>query len=195
MRPAHPFVLDAAGEGEQPFVNAETLDALGAGAADPARNLDRLKLRDALLQLNEALLPILGRLGHGQIHPHNDEKSRTSPWRLDEASGGRIDALSIAWGAGEAPPPGFADRPHLEVELSAGELRVALVTTGGFTTPLADDERSQLRDAGIALEEEADVPTLAKVYPVSHHAPTYATIARALEADLRLLVPIWSRCR
>ncbi|TNF23661.1 MAG: hypothetical protein EP329_26920 [Deltaproteobacteria bacterium] len=192
-RPVAEVTLEPAGDGEHPFVTAAALDALGAGAADPGRNLDRLTLRDTLLELNEALLPILGRLSHSQLHPHHDEKSRTSPWRLDDAPGGRIDALTIAWGAGASPPAGFTDRPRLEVELSAGELRVALVTTGAFAPPLGDDDLERLQDHGISLDEDAATPVLAKVYPIGQPAPTLVAIARALESDLRVLVPIWSR--
>jgi hypothetical protein len=187
--------LEPAGEGEHPFVTAAALDALGSGAADPARNLDRLTLRDTLLELNEALLPILGRLSQGRLHPHHDEKSRTSPWRVDEVSSRRIDTLTIAWGAGDAPPPGFGDRPHIECELTAGELRIALVTTRGFDPALDAAEQGRLRDAGIALDEDAEAPVLAKVYPIGHDAPAASAIAHALEADLRTLVPIWSRSR
>lgn len=187
--------LEPAGEGEHPFVTAAALDALGAGATDPGRNLDRLTLRDTLLELNEALLPILGRLSQGQLHPHHDEKRRTSPWRLDDVSSRRIDTLTIAWGAGDAPPPGFVDRPHIECELASGELRVALVTTAGFEPALDDAEQERLRDAGIALDEDAEAPVLAKVYPIGHKAPAASAIAHALEADLRVLVPIWSRSR
>jgi len=192
-RPPVEPVLEPAADGEHPFVTVAALDALGDGAKDPGRNLDRLTLRDTLLELNEALLPILGRLSQGRLHPYQDEKRRTSPWRLDEAASGRIDALTIAWGAGDAPPPGFVDRPHLEVELSAGELRVSLVTTNPFSPPLDEGELEGLRDHGISVDDESPAPVLAKVYPIGHRAPTMASIARALEGDLRVLVPIWSR--
>ena len=46
--------LPAAQAGEHPWVDAESLDSLAGGAGDAGRNLDRLKLRDALLELNDA---------------------------------------------------------------------------------------------------------------------------------------------
>lgn len=187
--------LEPAGEGEHPFVTPAALDALSTGAADPGRNLDRLTLRDTLLELNEALLPILGRLSQGRLHPHHDEKIRTSPWRIDDTTRRRIDSLTIAWGAGDNPPAGFGDRPHLECELTSGELRIALVTTGGFAPTLDEGEQRRLRDAGIALDEDAEAPVLAKVYPIGYRAPAATAIAHALEADLRVLVPIWTRSR
>jgi len=187
--------LPPAPVGELPFVTVEALDALGAGATDPARNLDRLTLRDALLELNEALLPVLGHLSHGELHPHHDEKSRTSPWRLDDAPRRRINALSMAWGAGDGPPPGFVDRPRIEVELATGELRIALLAPRGFVPPLSEAELDALREAGLALDEDGAAPTFAKVYPLGHPAPTLSAVSRALEADLRVLVPVWVRGR
>ena len=185
----------AASAGEAPFATFEALEALAGGATDPGRNLDRLKLRDSLLELNEALLPVLTHLSHGELHPHPDEKSRTSPWRLDDAPRGRIQALSMAWGAGEGAPPGFVDRPRFEVELSPGELRLSLVAPRGFAPPLAEGELDALRESGLALDEDGAAPTLAKVYPIGHPAPSLSGVAQALEGDLRLLVPVWARSR
>ncbi|MCA9516520.1 MAG: helix-turn-helix domain-containing protein [Myxococcales bacterium] len=193
VREAPPTIhLPPASAKETPFVASEALDALAEGATDPGRNLDRLKLRDALLELNSALLPVLGRLSGGRLHPHGDEKVRTSPWRLDEAPDGRIDAISIAWGGGEHPPAGFVDRARVEVEVGAGELRVALLTRRGFDEDLTDDELEHLRQHGIAVDTEPPA-SAAKVYPLGHRAPSLAALAHALSEDLELLVPLWAK--
>jgi hypothetical protein len=191
-----PPQLPAAGTGEHPWIEAEALDALADGASDPARNLDRLKLRDALLELNDALLGVLSRFSGGRLHPHHDEKSRTSPWRLDLGSDERIDAISIAWGAGEHAPPDFEDRPHVAVELAKGELRVALVTVArAFTPPLEQALLDALADKGIAIELGLDqrIKRLAKVYALPAPAPSVGAIVHALEGDLEALVALWAR--
>jgi len=180
---------------EHPWVAEDALESLASGAADPGRNLDRLKLRDALLELNDALLGALGRRSGGRLHPHYEEKLRTSPWRLDLDAHARIDAISMAWGAGDNAPPGFADRPHIEVELSKGELRISLDGRGRTVDPpLSEEELDRLRDGGIAIEiEGAHARAFAKVYPLPQPAPTLAAIAHALEQDLEQIVPLWAR--
>ncbi len=193
--PAAVTSLPSAAEGETPFVTSAALAALGAGAADPAKNLERLQVRDALLGLNDALLPLLGRLGDGRLHPPQDGKHRTSGWRVDDPARDRVSAISIAWGEGERAEPGFADRPHLEVELSAGELRVALVAPHGFSDAPTDAEVAELRATGLAAALHEAPPTIAKVYPLRLPAPTLAALAGALEGDLRRLVPLWKRSR
>lgn len=192
-----PSLLPSAGVGAHPWLTGDGLDALHAGAADPGRNLDRLKVRDALLELNDALLGALARRSDGRLHPHHDEKSRTSPWRIDLGSNQRIDAISIAWGAGEHAPPQFDDRPHIEVELSKGELRVALdVARKTFAPPLDEPALDALAAAGIAVEMAGDGLTpsvFAKVYALSDPAPSLDVVVAALEQDLDLLVPLWAR--
>jgi hypothetical protein len=180
---------------EHPWVSEDALASLAEGAGDSGRNLDRLKLRDALLELNDALLPTLGRRSGGRLHPHYEEKLRTSPWRLDLGSSGRINAISMAWGAGESAPPEFSDRPHIEVELSKGELRVALDGNGrSFLPRLTEEELDQLHELGIAVEIEGDeAKAFAKVYPLPTPAPSLPAIAHALEQDLEHLVPLWAR--
>lgn len=180
---------------EHPWVTEDSLDALAGGATDPGRNLDRLKLRDALLELNDALLPSLGRHSNNRLHPHYEEKLRTSPWRLDLGGNGRIHAISMAWGAGENTPPEFSDRPHVEVELSKGELRVALDAAGRLLVPpLGEPELDALRDVGISVELDGEhAQAFAKVYPLPTPAPTLHAIAHALEQDLEHLVPLWAR--
>jgi hypothetical protein len=188
--------LPRAKEGEHPWVDEESLDALAKGAGDPQRNLDRLKLRDALLELNDGLLGGLTRLSGGRLHPHNDERSRTTPWRLEPGSEERIDAISIAWGSGEHAPPRFEDRPHIEVELSKGELRVALETAQrAFEPPLDAAAIDALADAGIAVELEPDgrPSVFAKVYSLPTPAPPVGTIVARLESDLERLVSLWAR--
>lgn len=192
-----PTALPPARIGEHPWLTGEGLDALSAGASDPGRNLDRLKVRDALLELNDALLGAFSRFSDGRLHPHNDEKTRTSPWRIDLGSNDRIDAISIAWGAGEHAPPHFEDRPHLEVELSKGELRVALDAVGRtLSPPVGEGELERLGAAGIAVEMAADGVTpcaFAKVYSLPDPAPTLDAVVDALVGDLELLVPLWAR--
>ncbi len=185
-----------AAEGEQSWVATEARDALLSGASDPGRNLDRLRLRDALLELNDQLLPALTRRSVGRLHPHYDEKSRTSPWRLDFDGDSRIDAISIAWGAGDHAPPRFGDRPHLEVELRASTLEVFLDTHGRtFDPPLEPETASALAEAGFALLPlgEDHVTRVSKTYPMPDPSPPTAVIARSLEADLEHLVPLWVR--
>jgi len=192
-----PSRLPTAKPGEYPWVAAEALDALASGAADSGRNLDRLKLRDALLELNDALLGALARHSGGRLHPHYDEKSRTSPWRLDVGSDQRIDAISIAWGTGEHAPPQFSDRPHIAVELSKCELRIALDTAQRtFSPPLDPAGIEALADFGITAECGADQtqPTrFVKVYLLPDPAPSVAAIVEVCEPDLEQLVPLWVR--
>lgn len=192
-----PAVLPQPQPGEHIWVESEALEALVSGPTDPGRNLDRLKLRDALLELNDALLGALARYSQGRLHPHHDEKSRTSPWRLDlTGSTQRIDAISIAWGAGEHAPPQFVDRPHLEVELAKGQLRIALDTAHrGFSPPLDEAALDALRDEGIAIElgNEGVPAVFAKVYGLPDPAPPMSAIVHVLEQDLERLVPLWSR--
>ncbi|MCC6621262.1 MAG: helix-turn-helix domain-containing protein [Deltaproteobacteria bacterium] len=180
---------------DHPWVAEDALESLASGASDAGRNLDRLKLRDALLELNDALLPALGRRSAGRLHPHYEEKLRTSPWRLDADAQQRIDVISMAWGAGDNAPPGFADRPHIEVELTKGELRIGLDGRGRSVVPaLTEQELDGLRDLGIAIELEGDqARAFAKVYPLPTPSPTLAAIAHALEQDLEQLVPLWAR--
>lgn len=185
--------LPPAAANETPFVASEALEALVSGATVAGRNLDRLKLRDALLELNSALLPLLARLSGGRLYPHPDEKVRTSPWRLAEAPDGRIDSMSIAWGAGEHAPAAFVDRARVEVEISAGQLRVALLTRRGFEEEPSDEELDRLQQHGIAVDMEAPA-TAAKVYPLGQRAPSLATLVLALSEDLELLVPLWAKC-
>lgn len=193
---APPPPLPAAKAGEHPWVEDEALDALASGAADPARNLDRLKLRDALLELNDALLGALARFSNGRLHPHHDEKSRTSPWRLDLGSDERIDAISIAWGEGEHAPPQFEDRPHIAVELAKGELRVMLDTARRAFSPALDEGAlDALRDDGIAVELGPDErpARFAKVYSLPDPAPAVGALVHHLEGDLEKLVALWTR--
>jgi len=188
--------LSPAGPGEHPFVSHDDLEALAGGATDAGRNLDRLRLRDALLELNDALLPALTRLSGGRLHPHHDEKARTSPWRVGDADEGRIRAMSIAWGGGDGPPAGFVDRPRVEVELAWGELRVALLAPRGLPT-LDGETLDGLVGAGIAYDPVGggDTPVAAKVYPLAARAPSMATVAGALIDDLTHLVPLWLACQ
>lgn len=189
--------LPAAQAGEHAWVDAESLDSLAGGAGDAGRNLDRLKLRDALLELNDALLSSLSRHSDGRLHPHYDEKSRTSPWRLELGSNQRIDTISMAWGSGEHAPSQFNDRPHLAVELSKGELRLVLDPHArSFAPPLDAATIDALLDQGIAVEMGADHATpvaFAKVYAMPDPAPTLATIVEALDADLARLIPLWAK--
>ncbi len=191
-----PSSMPAAKGGEHPWIDDEALESLASGAADSGRNLDRLKLRDALLELNDALLGALARYSNGRLHPHYDEKSRTSPWRLDVGSTQRIDAISIAWGEGTHAPAQFIDRPHIEVELSKGELRIALDTAErGFSPPFDAAGLDALRDEGIAVELglEGNPTSFAKVYALPEPAPPISVVVHALESDLERLVPLWAR--
>ncbi len=188
--------LPTAAEGEQSWVSREARDALVTGVADPGRNLDRLKLRDALLELNDALLPALTRLSVGRLHPHYDEKSRTSPWRLDFDGDSRIEAISIAWGAGDHAPPRFGDRPHIEVELDGASLKVILDSRNrNFDPVLVGDDVRALAAAGFALLPVVDAlgTRVCKSYPMADPAPSTPVVARILEHDLELLVPLWAR--
>ncbi|MFO0749562.1 MAG: hypothetical protein U1F43_28410 [Myxococcota bacterium] len=194
-RPVRVTHLPPARPPDHPWISEDALEALASGASDPGKNLDRLKLRDALLELNDALLPSLGRRSGGRLHPHYEEKLRTSPWRLDLGGQGRINAISMAWGTGDNTPPEFSDRPHIEVELSKGELRIALDAVGRvISPPLSEAELDALRDVGIAVELEGDeARAFAKVYPLPSPAPALTAIAHALEQDLEHIVPLWAR--
>lgn len=179
----------AAAEGESPWYTDDAIDSLERGAGEPGMNLDRLKLRDALLELNDALLPMLSRLSGERLHPHHDEKQRTSPWRLELDSKDRIESISIAWGAGEHAPPDFTDRPHVKVELRRHTLVVRLDThRKTFSPPLSDGERESLGRAGFEVGDH-----VAKVYRLPETPPTLDTVAHLIERDLGLLVPLWIR--
>jgi len=186
--------------GEVAWLQADALDALVSGAADSGRNLDRLKLRDALLELNDQLLPILSRLSSGRLHPHHDEKLRTSPWRLEVGVDSRIAAIDIAWGAGEHAPPEFADRPHLEVELAGTTLTLRLDAHGRPYAPPIDAELMLALEAeGFELTPDAQpakgaaVGSMTKVYELPTPSPTIDTVTSVLERDLARLVPLWTR--
>lgn len=185
--PAARVQLAPAVFGEHPWVPSEALAALVEGPADAARNLDRLKLRDALLELNDALLPALTRLSSGRLHPHHDEKLRTSPWRIDLDSEAQIRDLRMAWGEGPDAPPHFADRPHLEVALAAAELRVALVAGHRASVHVADAVRDELTALGFVVGDEA----IAKTYAMPSPAPTLHGALVAVERDFERLVPRW----
>ena len=186
-RPAPRDHLTAASLGEHPWVPAEALDALVDGARDAARNLDRLKLRDALLELNDVLVPVLTRLSGGRLHPHDDEKLRTSPWRIDLDVDGRIEDIRIAWGEGAEAPACFADRPHIEVVLAASELRVALLVGQRETLNLGADVRAAFEASGFIVSADA----VAKAYDLPRPSPTLHGAIVAIERDLERLVPCW----
>lgn len=185
--------LEPVGPGETPFVPDEALDALAPDAqTDSGRNLDRLKLRDALLELNDELLPMLNRLSHGRLHFPHDEKERTTPWRVDQHPDGRIATISMTWGEGTRSAPQFADQSRIEVELAHNELAVAL----HLAKPLASDgleaALERAREEGFATDKDDGTPgTVAKVYPLTRPTASLAAIARTLTQDLRVLVPIW----
>ncbi len=187
--------LDPASGGESVWIGPELTAALGEGAADPGRNLDRLKIRDALLELNDALLPTLGRLSGGRLHPDPHEASRTSPWRLEPGGGTPIAAMSLAWGAGESGPPQFADRPRLQVELSHGILRVALEPEGRVLR-LDAGEVEALERHGLLVDADpatAQVGGVARIYGVPAAGVTLSAVSAALTRDFELLVPVWAR--
>lgn len=185
-------VLMAAAMGETSWLDADAIGALAEGAGEAGRNLDRLKLRDSLLELNDALLPLLIRYSEGRLHPHHDEKLRTSPWRLDLGSSDRIETIGIAWGAGEHAPPAFSDRPHVEVVLSATTLSVRLDNHGrAFQPPLETEQRMALLADGFELGGERDA--IARTYTLPQPAPTLDTVAQTIHGDLARLVPLWVR--
>ena len=186
-------VLSAAAVGEPSWFDPTAIEALDESAGDAGRNLDRLKLRDALLELNDSLLPVLTRLSEGRLHPHHDEKLRTSPWRLDLGSSDRIESIGIAWGAGEHAPPAFSDRPHVEVVLGRDTLTVQLDNHGRVYTPALDEALvTALAADGFELEV-AKPTTIARTYTLPMPVPTLETVATAVQADLARLIPLWVR--
>lgn len=186
-------VLSASNPGETSWLDPEAIGALGEGAGDPGRNLDRLKLRDALLELNDALLPLLIRYSDGRLHPHHDEKLRTSPWRLDLGSSDRIETIGIAWAAGEHAPPAFSDRPKVEVVLGVDTLTVRLDHHGRAYQPTLDTAlKSSLIAEGYALDD-GERTAIARVYTLPMPAPTLETVSQTIQADLARLVPLWVR--
>lgn len=186
-------VLSAASAGETAWLDPDAIGALSDGAGDAGRNLDRLKLRDALLELNDALLPLLTRFSDGRLHPHHDEKLRTSPWRLDLGSSDRIETIGIAWAAGEHAPPAFSDRPKVEVVLSADSLTVRLDHHGRAYQPTLDDElRAALQAEGYELDG-GERTAIWRTYTLPQPAPTLETVSRTVQNDLARLVPLWVR--
>jgi hypothetical protein len=186
-------VLSAAKPGETAWLDPDAIGALGDGAGDAGRNLDRLKLRDALLELNDALLPLLIRYSDGRLHPHHDEKLRTSPWRLDLGSSDRIETIGIAWAAGEHAPPAFSDRPKVEVVLSTDSLTVRLDHHGRAYQPALDAElRAALHAEGYELDD-GERTAIWRTYALPQPAPTLDTVSQTVQADLARLVPLWVR--
>lgn len=186
-------VLSAASPGETAWLDPDAIGALSGGAGDAGRNLDRLKLRDALLELNDALLPLLTRFSDGRLHPHHDEKLRTSPWRLDLGSSDRIETIGIAWAAGEHAPPAFSDRPKVEVVLSADSLTVRLDHHGrAYQPPLDDELRAALHAEGYELDD-GERTAIWRTYALPQPAPTLDTVSRTVQNDLARLVPLWVR--
>lgn len=186
-------VLSAANPGETSWLEPDAIGALSDGAGDAGRNLDRLKLRDALLELNDALLPLLTRYSDGRLHPHHDEKLRTSPWRLDLGSSDRIETIGIAWAAGEHAPPAFSDRPKVEVVLSADSLTVRLDHHGrAYQPPLDGELRAALHAEGYELDE-GERTAIWRTYVLPQPAPTLDTVSRTVQGDLARLVPLWVR--
>ncbi|MFT7579801.1 MAG: hypothetical protein ACI9MR_001467 [Myxococcota bacterium] len=190
--PPAPQSLGSASSDEHPWVSAEAVEALGHRTTDAAANMERLTLRDALLELNDELLPVMSRASHGRLNIFADEKSRTTPWRLDDGAG-HIGRMAIAWADGPSRVPQFADQTRIEVELTLGELRLALYLVGanrvGLDTPLR-----AANQAGFAVEiDDHGTPrTVAKVYPLATPAPTLGTVSAALAQDLSVLLPVWS---
>ena len=175
----------------------EALDALGAGASDPGRNLDRLKLRDALLELNDVLLGALTRFSGGRLRLHHDEHAQTSPWRIEMGSATRITTLRMVWGAQSDEGPASTLRPQISVELASSHLTLRLEAAAGTMAPWLSTVMAELAAGGIThgpsdAASAADV--LTKHYPLPTPTPTIAVLSSVLEADLARLVPLWGRC-
>ncbi len=203
---SHGALAEAASH-ESVWLDAAMTEVLGAGASDPVRNLGRLKLRDALLELNDGVLPLLGRLSQGGLRADPEERTRTSAWRLDRADEGPIDAMSIAWGAATqdgvagprtTTPPQFADRARVRLEIRDGLLRV-LLESGTAHLVLGGAEISSLEEAGLTVDGASlaggalMVQAIARVYALPARGVALATVVRALTADLAVLVPLWLR--
>jgi hypothetical protein len=184
---------------DHPWVDADITSALAEGSADAGRNLDRLKIRDALLELNDALLPRISRLSEGRMHPDPNERSRTSPWRLDLDADGAITAMSIAWGAGNSGAPQFTDRPRLQAELTHGLLRIAFEPEGR-TCEISMSELAALENAGLVVdaapgtEGHLRVNGVARVYTLPPEGVALSVVGDMLGNDIEHLVPLWSRC-
>lgn len=184
--------------GEHAWIDSEVTTALAEGSADAGRNLDRLKIRDALLEINDELLPLLTRLSDGRLHPDPNERSRTSPWRLDLDADGAITAMSIAWGSGQSAAPQFADQPRLQVELTHGVLRVSLETEGA-TLRVAPAELDSLGKSGLAVDvadvghDMVGLHGVARIYTVPSEGVSIVVVCEALTADVERLVPLWCR--
>ncbi|MGM0574903.1 MAG: helix-turn-helix domain-containing protein [Myxococcota bacterium] len=183
-----PEVWPPAEADQAPLVSDDALEALGSGAANPSLNLERLQARDALIALGDAVHPTLTRLSGGRLHPHPDEAHRTSPWRVGDVDGAPIEALVLAWAAGEQPVPGFEDRPRVELRLDRHGLSLSLRVPPGVAEPPSGArelygptlERSHGGGWAVILDHR-----------FAERAPTLATATRRLERDLERLVPLW----
>jgi excisionase family DNA binding protein len=190
---------------EAVWLDATLTDALLTGAEDPSRNLDRLRLRDALLELNDGLRPLLVHLSGGRLRADPEERTRTSPWRLDRPDEGPIEAMSIAWGdpggdpGRKTTPPQFADRRRLRVELRPGLLR-ALLESGTGHLVLGGAEVSALEESGFTVDGAAlaagalMVHSVSRAYALPARGVSLAAVVATLSGDLETtLVPLWKR--
>jgi|GEM_PF-1416763 len=195
LPPVSVHALPPLGPNEVPWLDSHLMTALASGAADPSRNLDRLRLRDALLELNGELLPVMTRLSGGRLHPDPHEQTRTSPWRLEGDGARPITVMSIAWGAGPTGTPQFQDRPRVQIELMDGLLRIALELEGQRIA-LTRAEVDALEATGFAVDyEDPEAPSadgIARIYKLEAAGVSAQAVAAALGKDLEPLIKIWN---
>ncbi len=183
-------VIVPADEDEIPFVSRNALLSLGQGAFDPAQNLARQQVRDALAGLGDTLHTTLVRLSHDRLHPSPSEADRTSPWRLDEGDS-PIECVAMAWAEGEGPP-GFADRPRVVLSVTADAVEFStLVPAGNGAPPTLLAQRARSAGALVSASQHDGPWSITYLYEVARGAPTAAVVQAQLARDAKTLVPVW----
>ena len=194
-RPQEPSSSEAdtvvlpAEDDETPFLSREALGSLASGAADPGQNLARQQVRDGLAALGDSVHPALVRLSHDRLHPFPTEADRTSPWRIDEATGA-IRNVMMTWAEGEGPP-GFADRPHMALTVTGDAVEFCVRSPAGKRPSSALVQRARAGGAMVSIEPGDGPWAVTYLYEVARGAPTAAALQARLVRDAKTLVPLW----
>ncbi len=186
-----------AAEGETPFVSFDELLALAEGAGEPAENLTRQRLRDALIALGDELQPTLTRSSRARLHPYPEEAHRTSRWRVDPGGEASIDRLVMPFGEGEpgrlsAGQVGYGDRPRVELVLTSGQLTVRVSVPPDFKVDERHPVVVRALGAGAACPPQPEGDwALEFSRPLAPRAPTQHALATEVRQRLELLIPVW----
>jgi hypothetical protein len=183
----------ATAKDEPPFISSEARESLRTVGRDPAYNLLRGQLRDALMAVADELQDSLQTTTQGRLKPYPAEAHRTSPWRAEQGPVDGISSITFAWGEGEDAEPEFLDRPRIALIMTADTLDLQL------RVPEPDREREisplvqNAIDLGgvISLIDETNGWSLTFSYPMDERAPTMRNAVSCLLEGLSLLGQIW----